>query len=567
MENRIEEVFASDITRADFLKRAAATGIGLSLLSGVGAAGALAADTATQTVRWISPRGTLDVMDDFDLWVPVRQGYFSKLGITAKLIGGPIGDALACTKFVAQNQADMGYPSPGVLTASIDSGIAVKSVWDVISGQVFDFALPLNSPIKSPKDLKGKTIALGSTGWQVIVDPMLVELGIDPKSVKYVAAGAQWTQAAATGKADAALAWEGLRHQLAGQGLKLRYLIGTTWSKYPSNVYSARASDLDEVCALLATATRPPEYVHALFTADPAFDPAQIRVARLGGRIVACAKMYPRALRLGTMVVPACGIGNVRTDPQCRHKGLAGALLGECLTAMYLEGALLAPLFAPRPDLFARHGWHSIPERRLEIPAGVLAATSVADKPGDACVRLCAEHDLDAVMALYESVNAARTGSVVRERDGWLRCLAVLNVQGATIFVATHGDEIVGYMAAQPWNTSIDVLEMLLAPRLIAPVGPGHSPAATDVVLSLLRAALAHNRDAAVVRAGLPADYRRLVGDALTPHVATAGCADLMLRMVDPLPLLQQLAPVLSARLRAGLSADLRREGSCGPAV
>ena len=40
MEDRIEEVFASEITRADFLKRAAATGIGLSLLSGVGAAGA-----------------------------------------------------------------------------------------------------------------------------------------------------------------------------------------------------------------------------------------------------------------------------------------------------------------------------------------------------------------------------------------------------------------------------------------------------------------------------------------------------------------------------------------------
>src|ERR671933_1848847 len=161
----------------------------------------------------------------------------------------------------------------------------------------------------------------------------------------------------------------------------------------------ARASDLDEVYALLATATRPPEYFYALFTADPAFDPAQIRVARLGGRIVACAKMYPRALRLGTTVVPACGIGNVRTDPQCRHEGLASALFWECLTAMYLEGALLAPLFAPRPDLFARHGWHSIPEIQLEIPAGALAATPEADKLGNARVRLREEHDLDAVMA------------------------------------------------------------------------------------------------------------------------------------------------------------------------
>ena len=235
------------MTRRELVKRGAqgaAVLYGGSLLTAGGAFGRSGA--ALEKVRWISPRGTLQVMDDFNLWVPIKMGYFKTLGIEAQLIAGSVTDALASTKFVAQNKADMGYPSPGVLTASIDSGIPVKSVWDVISGQVFDFALPLDSPIKSPKDLKGKSIALGSSGWKVIVDPMLVELGIDPKSVRYVSAGASWTQAAATGKADAALAWEGLRHQLAGQGLKLRYLIGTTWSKFPANVYSVRAADLDD---------------------------------------------------------------------------------------------------------------------------------------------------------------------------------------------------------------------------------------------------------------------------------------------------------------------------------
>ncbi len=246
MEDRITEVFASETTRADFLKRAAAAGIGLSLLSGLEAASGLAADTATQTVRWISPRGTLDVMDDFDLWVPIKMGYFSKLGINAKLIGGPSTDALACTKFVAQNQADMGYPSPGVLTASIDSGIAVKSIWDMISGQVFDFALPTNSTIKSVQDLKGKKIALGSPGWTAIVDPILLGAGVDPKTVHYVNAGNQWAQSTESGQADAGLAWEGLRAQWAGQGLKLKYLIGTSFSKQPSNVYSVRAADLSD---------------------------------------------------------------------------------------------------------------------------------------------------------------------------------------------------------------------------------------------------------------------------------------------------------------------------------
>ena len=172
------------------LKRGGRAGRGLSLGSLLSDGSAFGrASRATQTVRWISPRGTLQVMDDFNLWVPIKMGYFKKLGIDAQLIAGPISDALASTKFVAQNKADMGYPSPGVLTASIDSGIPVKSVWDVISGQVFDFALPADSPIKSPKQLAGKPIALGSAGWKAIVDPMLVELGIDPKSVKYVDRG------------------------------------------------------------------------------------------------------------------------------------------------------------------------------------------------------------------------------------------------------------------------------------------------------------------------------------------------------------------------------------------
>jgi NitT/TauT family transport system substrate-binding protein len=246
MEDKFEEAFTSEVTRRDFLKRAAVAGVGLSALSGARTLGAFGARAALQTVRWISPRGTLDVMDDFDLWVPIKMGYFTKLGINAKLIAGPIGDALACTKFVAQGQADMGYPSPGVLTASIDSGIAVKSVWDMISGQVFDFALPTDSTITSVKDLSGKKIALGSAGWSTIVDPILVEAGVDPKSVTYVNAGNQWAQSTESGQADAGLAWEGLRAQWAGQGLKLKYLIGTQFSKQPSNVYSVRTSDLKD---------------------------------------------------------------------------------------------------------------------------------------------------------------------------------------------------------------------------------------------------------------------------------------------------------------------------------
>jgi NitT/TauT family transport system substrate-binding protein len=240
--NRHEDV-AATISRRRFLTEAAAglggAALGLWTIEPARAQG-------VEKVRWISPRGTLQVMDDFNLWVPSKMGYFKTLGIEAELIAGPIGDALATTKFVGQNKADMGYPSPGVLTASLDGGVPVKSVWDVISGQVFDFAVKKGSPIRSPKALAGKTIALGSAGWQTIVDPMLVEIGVNPKSVKYVVLGPEWIQAAATGKADVALAWEGLRNQWLGQGLKLDFLIGSTWSKHPSNVYAVRRDDLKD---------------------------------------------------------------------------------------------------------------------------------------------------------------------------------------------------------------------------------------------------------------------------------------------------------------------------------
>src|SRR5436305_9085261 len=125
-DEHLEEAPPRGLSRGDLLKRAAVAGVGMTALSGINVESVFAADTATKTVRWISPRGTLDVMDDFDLWVPIKMGYFKQLGINAQLIAGPIGDALATTKFVAQHQADMGYPSPGVLTASIDAGVAVK---------------------------------------------------------------------------------------------------------------------------------------------------------------------------------------------------------------------------------------------------------------------------------------------------------------------------------------------------------------------------------------------------------------------------------------------------------
>jgi NitT/TauT family transport system substrate-binding protein len=102
----------------------------------------------------------------------------------------------------------------------------------------------MDSPYHSLKDLAGKTILLGSAGWQGISDPEFAQLGIDTKSLHYEAAGQQWGQALKAGQGDAALSWEGLRAQWDGTGLKFRYILGQSFSKFPANSFVVRSSDL-----------------------------------------------------------------------------------------------------------------------------------------------------------------------------------------------------------------------------------------------------------------------------------------------------------------------------------
>lgn len=198
-----------------------------------------------QEIIWLSPRGTLEVMDDYNLWVAIEMGYFEELGLDVTLEPGPLGGANLLS-LQTEGQADVGYPSPGVLTAAIDTGIPVMIGFEMVMGQVFDFAVPSDSDIETVQDLEGKTISLGSAGWSPVVDPILAEQGVDPKSVTYVEGGNQWGQMVDQGQADAALAWEGLRAQWDSIGLDFRYLIGTEFSKDPSNGYSIRAADLED---------------------------------------------------------------------------------------------------------------------------------------------------------------------------------------------------------------------------------------------------------------------------------------------------------------------------------
>ena len=227
------------LNRRRFLQVTASGAVATSLLSTMQTSEAKAAKTYT----WISPRGTIEVLDDYPYWVAKEMGYFGD--IDTRLEPGP-SDGTATVKFVALGQADMGYPSPGVFSFAIENELNLISVFNMGARDVFDFAFRPGEGFKDLKNMEGKTVLLGSAAWQSIADPIFAAAGADVTKINYVEAGwPQWGTILASGEGDAALSWEGLRADWEGKGLKFEYWLGVDHSIFPANSFVVKKSDMD----------------------------------------------------------------------------------------------------------------------------------------------------------------------------------------------------------------------------------------------------------------------------------------------------------------------------------
>src|SRR6478752_2427226 len=116
----------SRISRRRLVQGAAALGAAAPLMSlSLGGRLSASAQDAKNKVVWVSPRGTLEVLDDYPYWVAKRMGYFGSIQ-TALLPA--IMEATSSSKSVADGQADMSFVSPGVFSLGIEQGIDLVSV-------------------------------------------------------------------------------------------------------------------------------------------------------------------------------------------------------------------------------------------------------------------------------------------------------------------------------------------------------------------------------------------------------------------------------------------------------
>lgn len=219
-----------------------ATSIGGGLLS----SSAAFAKPYSGAHTWISPRGTIEVMDDYAIWVAQEMGYFGDLGVDVKLEPGPPGGT-AVVQFVSVGKADMGFPAPGILGNSIEAKMGLVSIFGTGYLDLFNIAFRKGEGMTDLKGLEGKTVLLGSAAWQSIADPMLRAVGVDVSKVKYVEAGyPNWTAALASGEGDACLAWEGLRALLEKNNQNFDYWMGMRGSPLPSNSQVVRRADVED---------------------------------------------------------------------------------------------------------------------------------------------------------------------------------------------------------------------------------------------------------------------------------------------------------------------------------
>ncbi len=138
-----------------------------------------------------------------------------------------------------------------------------------------------------------------------------------------------------------------------------------------------------------------------------------LRVARIGGEVVGGYIMLPTGEFFGGRSVPAQGISAVVVDAGSRRRGVAGALMRDCVASARDSGAAVAPLFAATVRLYRRWGWEVCTQTfRQSVQTRALGALR-----GDGMVR--AHPDRSAVEALRRTQLPRWDGPLDRP-DWWL---------------------------------------------------------------------------------------------------------------------------------------------------
>jgi ABC-type nitrate/sulfonate/bicarbonate transport system substrate-binding protein len=171
--------FEFDPSRRRLLKTGAsgAALAALTSLPGIGIAYAQSAKPLSFQLSWIKS------IQYGGYFAGIENGSFKKYGIEPTFVsGGPNMDPVAN---VASGQSQIGDRPIGSIIVAKEKGIPIKVIGNVFQKSPYSVLSLAKAPIKTPKDLKGKTVAVSTSGKPLLLN-LIIDAGLKPDEVNIV---------------------------------------------------------------------------------------------------------------------------------------------------------------------------------------------------------------------------------------------------------------------------------------------------------------------------------------------------------------------------------------------
>jgi NitT/TauT family transport system substrate-binding protein len=193
------------------------------------------------------------------LTLAVTLGYWKEEGYDVELL--PVGASLQAIQQMVAGNAEFAEVNASVIVQSnVRNDLPVRIV---MANGVIDWAVAVDAdgPIKSVKDLKGKTLGVFSlaTGGIAYLNSYLRANGLDPaRDVEMVplGLGAPPVEALRTNKVQGLLYWAAAVSTFENARLKLRKLVGDDWRSYPDYSMSTMQATIDKDPAVVIAMAR-----------------------------------------------------------------------------------------------------------------------------------------------------------------------------------------------------------------------------------------------------------------------------------------------------------------------
>jgi len=201
-----------------------------------------------QKVRVVAATSVLDVTYTM-LTLAKTLGYYQAEGLDVDL--QPAGGSLQVVQQLVGGGADLGAGSGNaMLQANAKNGLPVRIAYTITASD-WAVGVDANGPIRTAKDLKGKTIGVFSlaSGGLGLLNGLLRVNGMDPaKDVELIAVGmgAAPVEAMKSGKAQGLIYWGSALTGFENAGLNLRRITGDDWAFYPEYSLGVMQSTIDK---------------------------------------------------------------------------------------------------------------------------------------------------------------------------------------------------------------------------------------------------------------------------------------------------------------------------------